>query len=49
MQCAEGWAWKGDWYLAPEVLEADPEASLDTVVEEAFENMRYYPIKVVLA
>lgn len=30
----EGWMWKSDWYIAPEVLDIDPEASVDTIVEE---------------
>eukprot|EP00051_Salpingoeca_urceolata_P011456 m.141941 g.141941 ORF g.141941 m.141941 type:complete len:2152 (+) comp17129_c0_seq1:436-6891(+) len=40
-----GWQWKGDWYIDPEIMEADPEASVDTVDEDAFQNQRYYPIR----
>lgn len=41
----EGWAWRGPWYLAPERLDVDEEAALHAVVEESFENQRYYPLR----
>jgi len=41
----EGWEWKGDWYIDPELTEMDEDAGLNMVIEETFENQRYFPIK----
>jgi len=41
----DGWVWKGDWYIDPELTEMDEDAGLNMVVEETYENQRYFPIK----
>jgi len=41
----DGWVWKTDWYIDPELTEMDEDAGLNMVVEETFENQRYFPIK----
>jgi len=41
----DGWMWKTDWYIDPELTELDEDAGLNMVVEETYENQRYFPIK----
>ncbi|KJE97724.1 Fer1l3 protein [Capsaspora owczarzaki ATCC 30864] len=40
-----GWSWVGDWFLDPETLDIDTDSGQDVVIEETFENERYYPLK----
>ncbi|EGD79809.1 hypothetical protein PTSG_10792 [Salpingoeca rosetta] len=40
-----GWEWTSEWEIAPEIVEFDPEAAVDAVTEEVWENQRLIPFK----
>ena len=40
-----GWDWAGPWYIDPVSQNVDPESSQDRIIEEIFQNERYYPIR----
>eukprot|EP00056_Hartaetosiga_gracilis_P007895 m.113633 g.113633 ORF g.113633 m.113633 type:complete len:2195 (+) comp12801_c0_seq2:42-6626(+) len=39
-----GWEWQSDWFSAPIDVIEDPEAYVDTVVEEVWQRQRFVPV-----